>query len=586
MTGFLRRVLSPYRGLLILVILLQLGQSFLTMYLPTINSRVIDYGVANADAAYIMHQGILMLGIALIQLLLSTLAGIFGAKVALMTGRDLREQVYEKLIHFSRRMIGSMGAPTLITRATNDVQQVIQFITFLFTAIIAAPMMFIGGLVLALSQSVKLSVVLLVTIPLLLGVSVVFLKLILPYYREQQTKIDEMNTVLRDQISGIRVVKAFTKEQGEKERFERINGDLSRINTSIGKITGLMQPIFTLTMSFANISLIWLGGRMAGNGQVQIGQVIGFVTYISFILTATLMASMIFIMLPRAEVSVTRIEEILNSESEIQDREDAFLPEQFRGEICFEHVTYSYAPDNEQVEPVLKDISFCAQPGKTTAIIGSTGCGKSTLLNLIPRLYDVTEGSITLDGVDIRTISQKKLRDAIGYVPQKAVLFSGDIRSNIKYADETISDDRMEEAAAIAQATEFVEEKEKKYDSHIAQGGSNVSGGQKQRLSIARAIAKNPKIYLFDDSFSALDYKTDKALRAALFEHAKDATVIIVAQRISTILHADQILVLDDGKIVGKGTHQELLKQCQAYQEIAASQLSQQEIEKTKGGLA
>ena len=413
MTGFLRRVLSPYRGLLILVILLQLGQSFLTMYLPTINSRVIDYGVANADAAYIMHQGILMLGIAFIQFLLSTLAGIFGAKVALMTGRDLREQVYEKLMHFSRRMIGSMGAPTLITRATNDVQQVTQFITFLFTAIIAAPMMFIGGLVLALSQSVKLSVVLLVTIPLLLGVSVVFLKLILSYYREQQTKIDEMNTVLRDQISGVRVVKAFTKEQGEKERFERINGDLSRINTSIGKITGLMQPIFTLTMSFANISLIWLGGRMAGNGQVQIGQVIGFVTYISFILTATLMASMIFIMLPRAEVSVTRIEEILNSESEIQDREDAFLPEQFRGEICFEHVTYSYAPDNEQVEPVLKDISFCAQPGKTTAIIGSTGCGKTTLLDMIPRLADVTEGTVFVDGMDVRKLLRHELDQAI-----------------------------------------------------------------------------------------------------------------------------------------------------------------------------
>ena len=404
MTGFLRRVLSPYRGLLILVILLQLGQSFLTMYLPTINSRVIDYGVANADAAYIMHQGILMLGIALIQFLLSTLAGIFGAKVALMTGRDLREQVYEKLMHFSRRMIGSMGAPTLITRATNDVQQVTQFITFLFTAIIAAPMMFIGGLVLALSQSVKLSVVLLVTIPLLLGVSVVFLKLILPYYREQQTKIDEMNTVLRDQISGIRVVKAFTKEQGEKERFERINVDISRINTSIGKITVLMQPIFTLKMICDNISLICLGGRRAGNGQVQIGQVIGFVTYISFILTATLMASMIFIMLPRAEVSVTRIEEILNSESEIQDREDAFLPEQFRGEICFEHVTYSYAPDNEQVEPVLKDISFCAQPGKTTAIIGSTGCGKTTLLDMIPPLADVTEGTVFVDGMDVRKL--------------------------------------------------------------------------------------------------------------------------------------------------------------------------------------
>mgnify|MGYP004473992191 CR=1 FL=1 len=579
MTGFLRRVLSPYRGLLMLVILLQLGQSFLTMYLPTINSRVIDYGVANADTAYIMQQGILMLGIALIQFLLSTLAGIFGAKVALMTGRDLREQVYEKLMHFSRRMIGSMGAPTLITRATNDVQQVTQFITFLFTAIIAAPMMFIGGLVLALSQSVKLSVVLLVTIPLLLGVSVVFLKLILPYYREQQTKIDEMNTVLRDQISGVRVVKAFTKEQGEKERFERINGDLSRINTSIGKITGLMQPIFTLTMSFANISLIWLGGRMAGNGQVQIGQVIGFVTYISFILTATLMASMIFIMLPRAEVSVTRIEEILNSESEIQDREDAFSPEQFRGEIRFEHVTYSYAPDNEQVEPVLKDISFCAQPGKTTAIIGSTGCGKTTLLDMIPRLADVTEGAVFVDGMDVRDYKITDLRDKIGIVPQKAVLFAGTVRSNLAWGKEDATEEEMQQALSVAQAAEVVDKKDGKLDAEVEQGGKNFSGGQKQRLTIARALVKQPEILIMDDSSSALDYATDAKLRQAIHNMPNRPTVFIVSQRAASIMYADKIIVLDDGTVAGAGTHEELLKDCSVYQEIYYSQ-----FKRTEGG--
>ena len=579
MTKFLQKTLKPYRGLLILVILLQLGQSFLTMYLPTINARVIDYGVANGDGEYILKQGILMMGIALIQFLFSTSAGIVGAKVALMSGRDLREQVYTRLMHFSEKMIGTMGAPTLITRATNDVQQVTQFVTFLFTAIIAAPMMFIGGLVLALSQSVRLSVVLLITIPLLIVVSVVFLKQILPYYRAQQTRIDEMNTVLRDQISGVRVVKAFTKEEGEKDRFERINGDLAGINTSIGKITGLMQPIFTLTMSFANIALIWIGGRMAGNGQVQIGQVIGFVTYISFILTATLMASMVFIMLPRAEVSVIRIEEILNSENEIHEAEDAKELKNVRGEVQFSHVTYSYAPDNDQVEPVLRDISFRAEPGKTTAIIGSTGCGKSTLLNLIPRFYDVTSGKVTVDGIDVRDMPQETLHSLLGYVPQKGILFSGSIASNLKFGGEQITDADMKKAAAIAQATEFIDTKPEGYDSPIAQGGSNVSGGQKQRLSIARAIAKAPRIYLFDDSFSALDYKTDVTLRRALKAETGDATVIIVAQRISTVLHANQILVLDEGRLVGRGTHAQLMASCPEYQEIARSQLSQKELD-------
>lgn len=579
MTKFLQKTLKPYGGLLILVILLQLGQSFLTMYLPTINARVIDYGVANGDGEYILKQGILMMGIALIQFLFSTSAGIVGAKVALMSGRDLREQVYTRLMHFSEKMIGTMGAPTLITRATNDVQQVTQFVTFLFTAIIAAPMMFIGGLVLALSQSVRLSVVLLVTIPLLIVVSVVFLKQILPYYRAQQTRIDEMNTVLRDQISGVRVVKAFTKEEGEKDRFERINGDLAGINTSIGKITGLMQPIFTLTMSFANIALIWIGGRMAGNGQVQIGQVIGFVTYISFILTATLMASMVFIMLPRAEVSVIRIEEILSSENEIHEAEDAKELKNVRGEVQFSHVTYSYAPDNDQVEPVLRDISFRAEPGKTTAIIGSTGCGKTTLLSMIPRLADVTQGKVEIDGRDVRSMKPGELDRYIGMVPQKAFLFSGTLAENLKVGKEDATEEELWEALSVAQAREFVEKNEKGLQMKVSEGGTNFSGGQRQRLAIARAIVRRPKIYLFDDSFSALDYRTDQQLRKALKEITGDATVIIVAQRISTIREADQILVMNQGRIEAAGTHEELMKNSRTYQEIVASQPVDKEAE-------
>ena len=579
MTKFLQKTLKPYRGLLILVILLQLGQSFLTMYLPTINARVIDYGVANGDGEYILKQGILMMGIALIQFLFSTSAGIVGAKVALMSGRDLREQVYTRLMHFAEKMIGTMGAPTLITRATNDVQQVTQFVTFLFTAIIAAPMMFIGGLVLALSQSVRLSVVLLITIPLLIVVSVVFLKQILPYYRAQQTRIDEMNTVLRDQISGVRVVKAFTKEEGEKDRFERINGDLAGINTSIGKITGLMQPIFTLTMSFANIALIWIGGRMAGNGQVQIGQVIGFVTYISFILTATLMASMVFIMLPRAEVSVIRIEEILNSENEIHEAEDAKELKNVRGEVQFSHVTYSYAPDNDQVEPVLRDISFRAEPGKTTAIIGSTGCGKTTLLSMIPRLADVTQGKVEIDGRDVRSMKPGELDRYIGMVPQKAFLFSGTLAENLKVGKEDATEEELWEALSVAQAREFVEKNEKGLQMKVSEGGTNFSGGQRQRLAIARAIVRRPKIYLFDDSFSALDYRTDQQLRKALKEITGDATVIIVAQRISTIREADQILVMNQGRIEAAGTHEELMKNSRTYQEIVASQPVDKEAE-------
>lgn len=578
MLNFFRKELKPYKKLLVAVLLLQLGQSFLTMYLPTINSRVIDYGVANGDTSYIVKQGIFMILIALIQFLFSMAASFVGAKISLMTGRDLREQVFAKIIYFSRKNIGEMGAPTLITRATNDVQQITQCITFMLTAIITAPMMFIGGLVLALSQNIELSKVLLITVPILLLVSVIFLKVILPFYRVQQVKIDEMNTILRDQISGVRVVKAFTKEHAEEEKFGKVNQELSSINTKIGKTTSLMQPFFTLTMAVANISLIWIGGRMAGNGTVQIGQVIGFVTYVSFILTATLIASMVFIMVPRAEVSILRIQEILDMENEIQEPKDAAEPDSVKGEVSFEHVTYSYAPNDPEVEPVLKDISFTAKPGKTTAIIGSTGCGKTTLIDMIPRMADVTQGCVRIDGQDVKQIRLRNLDRQIGMVPQKAFLFSGTLAENLRNGKEDATDEELWKALEIAQAKDFIEKNELGLEMKVSEGGTNFSGGQRQRLAIARAIVRRPQIYIFDDSFSALDYQTDKQLRKALKEITKDSTVIIVAQRISTIRDADQILVMNHGTIEAIGTHEELLKNSPTYQEIVESQPTDEEV--------
>ena len=578
MLNFFRKELKPYKKLLVAVLLLQLGQSFLTMYLPTINSRVIDYGVANGDTSYIVKQGIFMILIALIQFLFSMAASFVGAKISLMTGRDLREQVYSKIIYFSRKNIGEMGAPTLITRATNDVQQITQCITFMLTAIITAPMMFVGGLVLALSQNIELSKVLLITVPILLLVSVIFLKVILPFYRVQQVKIDEMNTILRDQISGVRVVKAFTKEHTEEEKFGKVNQELSSINTKIGKTTSLMQPFFTLTMAVANISLIWIGGRMAGNGTVQIGQVIGFVTYVSFILTATLIASMVFIMVPRAEVSILRIQEILDMENEIQEPKDAAEPDTVKGEVSFEHVTYSYAPNDPEVEPVLKDISFTAKPGKTTAIIGSTGCGKTTLIDMIPRMADVTQGYVRIDGQDVKQIRLRNLDRQIGMVPQKAFLFSGTLAENLRNGKEDATDEELWKALEIAQAKDFIEKNELGLEMKVSEGGTNFSGGQRQRLAIARAIVRRPQIYIFDDSFSALDYQTDKQLRKALKEITKDSTVIIVAQRISTIRDADQILVMNHGTIEAIGTHEELLQNSPTYQEIVESQPTDEEV--------
>lgn len=455
----------------------------------------------------------------------------------------------------------------------------------LLRLVLYAPVLAIGGIIMVSRTDTSMSWIIFIAVAVIIGVVLVLMKFSMPKFKMMQKLVDRLNLVSREILTGIPVIRAFSREEHEKERFQDANTALMETQLYTSRMMAWMMPIMMLIMNCITIAVVWFGAKGISAGQMQVGDMMAFITYAMVIVMSFLLLTMMSIMLPRAGVAAERIQEVLCTKSSIEDAktvaDDAMG--QIRGELAFHDVCFAYPNAKSNV---LDHLDFVAEPGKTTAIIGSTGCGKSTLLQLIPRLYDVTEGSITLDGIDIRKISQKKLRDAIGYVPQKAVLFSGDIRSNIKYADDGISDDVMIKAAEIAQATEFVEEKEKKYESHISQGGSNVSGGQKQRLAIARAIAKEPKIYLFDDSFSALDFKTDKALREALFMHAKDATILIVAQRISTILHADQILVLDEGKIVGKGTHRELLKTCQTYQEIAMSQLSQSELEKTKGGMA
>ena len=576
MTGFLRRVLSPYRGLLILVILLQLGQSFLTMYLPTINSRVIDYGVANADAAYIMHQGILMLGIALIQLLLSTLAGIFGAKVALMTGRDLREQVYEKLIHFSRRMIGSMGAPTLITRATNDVQQVIQFITFLFTAIIAAPMMFIVSLYMVVRTSPSLGWYVLGSLPFLLGGVVAIAVYSEPISKMQQKNLDRINGILRENLSGLRVIRAFVNERFEEKRFEEVNDAYATSSKKLFRLMSVAQPAFFFLFNIVMVLIIWSGSVQISTGDLRVGDLIAFIEYIFHALFSFMLFATVFMMYPRAAVSAGRIQDVFDAQPLIKDNPNGITTTATKGELVFDHVTFAY-PGPSQT-PVIRDISFTASPGETVAFIGSTGSGKSTLIQLIPRFYDVSQGHVLIDGSDVREYQLAALRQKIGYIPQKAVLFTGTIADNLRYGKEDATKEQMLRALDIAQATDFVLSLPNGLDTVVSEGGSNFSGGQKQRLAIARAIIRQPEIFIFDDSFSALDYATDARLRERLRAETTESTTLIVAQRVGTIMDADKIIVLNEGDVVGIGTHKELLKNCAIYYDIAASQLSEEEL--------
>lgn len=546
--------------------------------------EALGYDMQKMQMQYLLHTGGVMILMTLGMLVAAVLLGFVSSKTAADIGRSLRQKVYTSVISYSGKEIDQFSTASLITRCTNDIQQVQMVEVMLLRLVLYAPVLAIGGIIMVSRTDTSMSWIIFIAVAVIIGVVLVLMKFSMPKFKMMQKLVDRLNLVSREILTGIPVIRAFSREEHEKERFQDANTALMETQLYTSRMMAWMMPIMMLIMNCITIAVVWFGAKGIAAGQMQVGDMMAFITYAMVIVMSFLLLTMMSIMLPRAGVAAERIQEVLCTKSSIEDAKTVAddTMGQIRGELAFHDVCFAYPNAKSNV---LDHLDFVAEPGKTTAIIGSTGCGKSTLLQLIPRLYDVTEGSITLDGIDIRKISQKKLRDAIGYVPQKAVLFSGDIRSNIKYADDGISDDVMIKAAGIAQATEFVEEKEKKYESHISQGGSNVSGGQKQRLAIARAIAKEPKIYLFDDSFSALDFKTDKALREALFMHAKDVTILIVAQRISTILHADQILVLDDGKIVGKGTHQELLKTCQTYQEIAMSQLSQSEIEKTKGGM-
>ncbi len=538
--------------------------------------------------AYLLRVGIRMLLMALLMMAVSICTSLIASVVSAGIGRDLRSRLYEKVMGFTNGEMEQFSTASLITRATNDIQQIQMVSVMLLRMVIYAPILAIGGIIKVVQTNLEMGWVILLAVVLLLIVVFILMRIALPKFKIMQTLVDRLNQVSREILTGVMPIRAFSREDHEEERFEEANQNLFRTQLFTNRTMTFMMPIMMLIMNGVSVLIVWVGGHHVDGGTLQVGDLTAFITYSMVIVMGFLMLSMISIMLPRAGVAADRIVEVLDTEITLQDPEtpqDEKLSDS-KGVLTFHDVSFRY-PKAEA--DALEQISFTAEPGKTTAIIGSTGSGKTTLMNLIPRFFDVTEGQITLDGVDIRSISQEKLHDLIGYVPQKGVLFSGTIESNLKFGGASITDQDMKEAAEIAQASSFIDEKEAGYASAIAQGGTNVSGGQRQRLSIARAIAKHPKIYLFDDSFSALDYKTDLALRKALAEKTQDATVIIVAQRISTILHADQILVMEDGRIVGRGTHKELLESCSTYQEIAGSQLSQEELGDTgrkagKGG--
>ena len=536
---------------------------------------------------YLFVTGGKMLALALLGMLASVLVGLLASRVGASTGRDLRGKVFRKVVGFSNNEFDQFSTASLITRSTNDIQQIQMLIVMLLRIVLYAPLIAIGGIYKVFQTNVSMSwIIALAAILIVLVVSVLFI-VAMPKFKIMQQLVDKLNLVTREILTGLSVIRAFSTEKHEEERFDKANRDLTKTNLFVNRAMTFMMPVMMVVMNAISVLIVWTGAHGINDGQMQVGDMMPFIQYTMQIIMGFLMLCMISVMLPRAAVAAERVDEVLTSKTIIKDPEQPkHLPKKTEGVLKFNHVSFKYPGADEDV---LEDIDFTAHPGQTTAIIGSTGSGKSTLVNLIPRFYDVTEGSITLDGIDIREMTQQELRSKLGYVPQKGVLFSGTIGSNIMFGNPDGNEQDMEEAAKIAQATEFIDTKSKKYDSTISQGGGNVSGGQKQRLSIARAIAKHPKLFVFDDSFSALDYKTDVALRKALKEKTSDSTVLIVAQRISTILHAEQIIVLDDGKIAGVGTHQELLKNCEVYQQIAASQLSEAELkagleENGKGG--
>ena len=576
MIRLLRERLRPYWRQIIVVLVLLLVQAIASLYLPTLNADIINNGVVTGDTAYILRMGGLMLLVTLVFVIASIIAVYWGSKVSMGFGRDVRGALFRRVQSFSQAEVNHFGTPSLITRTTNDVQQVQMVVLMMLNVVISAPMMAIGGIIMALRLNVPLSAVILVAIP----VMGVFIGLVMwraiPLFMSMQKKIDRINQVTREMLSGVRVIRAFDRTGYEEQRFDGVNTDLTTTTLKVGRLFALMMPTLTLILNLSTVAIMWFGGIQVADHGMPIGDLTAFLTYIVQILLAVLMATIMFVMVPRAAVSAQRIQEVLETQPTIVDPKEPVVAEAEAGLVEFRHVEFRY-PGAEV--PVLSEISFTARPGETTAIVGSTGSGKTTLISLIPRFYDVTGGVVLIDGVDVREMAQQDVWRRIGLVPQKSFLFNGTVATNLRHGDEQAADEQLWHYLEIAQGREFVEDMPEQLEEHVAQGGASVSGGQRQRLAIARALAKQAPIQIYDDSFSALDVTTDARLRAALRKHTADATVIIVAQRVGTIMHADQIIVLeDDGTIAGIGTHHELLKSSETYREIVSSQLGEESV--------
>ena len=567
--------LKPYWTLVIGVLVLVFISTMTDLELPDLMSDIVDTGIVQGDVSYILGRGGVMLLVALLGTVCTILTSYLSSKIGMGFSRDLRKKVFEKVESFSLTEINEVGTASLITRTTNDINQVQMVVIMMMRMMLSAPLMIVGALIMALGKDVELSKVILVVIPIIIVTIAIIAKFTLPMFQKMQNKIDKLNLVVRENLTGIRVIRVFNKVEAEQERFNQASLEVSRIATMANRLMGALMPLMMLILNLSIIAVIWFGGIRINDGDLMVGDLMAFIQYLTQVMFSLLMLTMMFVLIPRAQASAVRINEVLEMKSPIQEPKEAIQP-QLKGYVEFKNVSFGYEGAEEYA---ISNISFVAKPGEVTAIIGGTGSGKSSILNMIPRFYDAAKGEVLVDGVNVRHMNQQELRSKIGYVPQKAMLFTGTIRDNILYGKEDATDEEVRHALDIAQATDFVSKMKEGIESPISQGGTNVSGGQKQRLSIARAIVRKPEIYLFDDSFSALDFKTDAQLRAALKKETKDSTVIIVAQRVSTVMDATRILVMDEGHVVGMGTHEELLQTNEIYQQIVESQLKKGEEE-------
>ena len=574
MIKLFREYLPPYRAPIALVLLLLLVQAIANLYLPELNAEIINNGVATGDTTYILQTGGFMLAVTFVLMIAAIIAVYFSAKISMGFGRDVRSGIFRSVQSYGQVELNRFGAPSLITRNTNDVQQVQQLVLMALNMMISAPILAVGGVIMAYRQDGPLTLILVVIIPIMAVLIYAIMSRAIPLFQAMQVKIDRINLVMRETLSGVRVIRAFVRTRHEEQRFDEASRDLMETGLRVNRLFAITLPALMLIMNLSSVAVIWLGAYRVDSGAMPIGNLTAFLQYIMQILFAIMTAVIMFVMVPRAAVSAGRIREVLDTEPTIADPPTPIAPVR-RGEVEFADVTFGY-PGAEA--PVLRNVSFHARPGETTAIVGSTGSGKSTLINLLPRFYDVTGGMVRIDGVDVRELDRQELWRRVGMIPQKAFLFSGSIASNLRYGDEAATDEQLWHALDIAQGRQFVADMPDQLESEINQGGTNVSGGQRQRLAIARALVKRPDIYVFDDSFSALDFRTDARLRAALGRELGDATVIIVAQRVGTILHADRIVVLDEGEVAGIGTHDELMRTCETYREIVLSQVTEEEV--------